>query len=181
MGFRPPYLRGPAPAAKAPAADAARAVRPVAERTEPRRSPEQALRTEETNPAPAGDAVGKAYQVFDRYLEEGREYAAGQSAWYSGQGVPPGIPDLTSLPNVPGLNGAAPPPEMLSAAMWLFDQLRNVPGAVPAIPAAAPAAAKGWPAPNWKPETFDDKPAAAAPGAIQFGRDPSKWDFPKKP
>lgn len=43
--------------------------------------------------SPVEEAVSTAYQVFDRYLDEGRKYAAGRSAWYAdspsdGSGLP---------------------------------------------------------------------------------------------
>lgn len=175
MGFRPPSARrpasttSPASANSAKLADVPRAVRPLPERTAPHRTPEQLFRTEEATP-PIADAVSKAYQVFDRYLKEGQEYAAGQSAWYTGQGVP-----------------GMPSPDVLSAAMWLFEQMRGMGQNVPALPDLSKLpnvvaqTAASWPEPRWggtnpvlqaKPpptkweeERFDDpSDAKSAPG-----------------
>jgi hypothetical protein len=121
MGLSPKYRAGPKrsgaratpPAtASAPAPGAAtsgdgRWRRPIPERTAPLRAPSGALRREAPaqspqtvalapggggGPSAIEEAVSTAYQVFDRYLEEGRQFAQGQSAWY---GNAEGQPELT--------------------------------------------------------------------------------------
>lgn len=53
------------------------------ERSGPLRSWPAARSSAEAAPlSPAQEAVATAYQVFDSYLDEGRRYAAGRSAWY---------------------------------------------------------------------------------------------------
>ena len=42
----------------------------------------------ETAASPVETAVGAAYRVYDQYVEEGRRYAAGQSAWFNRQNRP---------------------------------------------------------------------------------------------
>ena len=53
-------------------------------------------RSQADEPAtPVERALGDAYTVFDEFLEEGRRYAEGQSAWYSQQtGAPAALGDL---------------------------------------------------------------------------------------
>lgn len=177
MGFRPPSARRSSSASTTTNTNSApRAVRPIPERTAPHRTPEQLFRTEEPTP-PIADAVSKAYQVFDRYLKEGQEYAAGQSAWYTGQGVPamPGMPALPAMP------AGMPSADVLSAAMWLFEQMRgmgqNMPGMpdlsklpdlskVPAQAAQAAARAANWPEPRW----------GGTNPVLQAKPPPTKWD-----
>src|SRR5579859_5113805 len=99
MGLSPKFRGGPRrgsptrpePAPASPALSEARRTRPIPDRVEPLRGPTQAIRREASSaiapaaPAPAvapapvrspsEEAVALAYQVFDRYLEEGRQFA----------------------------------------------------------------------------------------------------------
>lgn len=54
---------------------------------------------------PGADAVSAAYQVLDRYLEEGRQHASGRSAWYPG-------------------DNAWPSPNALAPNNWLAEIIR---------------------------------------------------------
>lgn len=171
MGLRPPIVRratratSPAsPAthesvAAAPAAE--RPVRPHLERSGPRRTADQLFRSEEK---PAADAVTQAYQVFDRYLKEGQEYAAGQSAWYH----------RPTTPSATGSAGAEK--DLVNAAMWLFDQMR---GLSKQAPIAAPAPSASWPKPRWPAvtETPDQSKRPADEWLDEsFSPSPSKGD-----
>lgn len=65
----------------APTAEAAPA--PTPRRRRPDLQPAPAAHAAAPEPAaPAEEAVAAAYRVVDRYLEEGRAYAEGQTAWY---------------------------------------------------------------------------------------------------
>lgn len=81
-----------------------RRTRPVLERSGPLRSWPVGPSTGAVSPAE--EAVSTAYEVFDRYLDEGRKYAAGRSAWYADN------PDQTS-----GL----PAPNRLASALMHGD------------------------------------------------------------
>ncbi len=80
MPLRPPRLRVPARTV-----NETRPTRPSVSRTAPLRQPLEAAPARPTNDATSASvgeqAVASAYQIFDRYLEEGRQYASGQSAW----------------------------------------------------------------------------------------------------
>ena len=85
------------PAPSTDESDAPRRQRPPAGRTEPVRSAGGLFRQEAiprptvAPTTPAEQAVASAYQVFDRYLEEGRRFAEGQSAWYSDEATQPDV------------------------------------------------------------------------------------------
>lgn len=92
MVFRAPFLRRTTTGASAPAESMAssvegRPVRPSSERTGPVRTPAGATAltsAASVNASPVEQFLGVAYQVFDQYLEEGRKFAEGRSAWYDG-------------------------------------------------------------------------------------------------
>lgn len=70
-----------------------RARRPHLEREHPVRLPSGVVRSE----TPAEHSVDIAYKVFDEYLEEGRRFAAGQSAWNNELGgLPTGMTNAVS-------------------------------------------------------------------------------------
>lgn len=158
MGLRPPIVRRrPAPPAapSPPSTSSPRVVRPTPERTEPLRTADTFLRREKAPPpaAPAGsigDAVSKAYRVFDAYVDEGKAFAAGQSGWYDGQGAStPG--DL--------------PPELASAALSFFEQMKQLGDRAPAAFAPTPPPSR-WPLPRW--------PTSAAPSDTRDGGE-GRW------
>lgn len=167
MGLRPPNLRRARTSATSTTQPTTRAVRPIPERTAPIRTVDRFLRVDPPAAAPAtaesavGDAVSKAYQVFDKYLKEGQEFAAGQSAWYKS-------PTANALPALP--SGGIPSGDVMSALMWLLEQMRNVPtGAIPSMPGIpAMPAMPAMPAPP-------PPPAAATPAT------PVKWPRPRWP
>jgi hypothetical protein len=179
MGLRPPIVR--ARSAKtagtsAPSSAAPRVVRPIPERTGPLRTADRLFRADGSDtesraarpphPAPnadsqpIADAVSKAYQVFDRYLEEGRRYAEGASPW-RGEATTP--------------SAALPSADLSSAAAWLLDQLRRI------EPDGKTLA--DWPKPRWPatPLTAPSTPAAAAPDWPRSPAQPATewepWDF----
>ena len=123
MGLRPPIVRRPRGGSppKAATVPDERPVRPIPERAGPRRTPETFLRGEPVERAapdaatPIAQAVSQAYRVFDEYLKEGREFAAGESAW-NRRG------DASASGPVPtGQNG-----ELLEALLWIFDQFMGL-------------------------------------------------------
>lgn len=113
-----------------------RVVRPIPERTGPRRTPDTFLRTEQAPGVggaaltPIAHAVTQAYQVFEEYLEEGRQFAAGQSAW----NAQPTAPSLTTQPT-----------DLVTGLMWLFEQIN---GAAAMRPNSLPTP-QAWPQPQW--------------------------------
>lgn len=179
MGLRPPIVRArraKTAGTSAPSPAAPRVVRPTPERTGPLRTPDRLFRADgsETEaraarpPTPApnedrqaiADAVSKAYQVFDRYLEEGRRYAEGASPW-RGEAPRPS----TAFPNA----------DLLSAAAWLLDQLRRI------EPDGKTLA--DWPKPRWPamPLTPPSAPSTSAPERPRSPTHPATewepWDF----
>jgi hypothetical protein len=184
MGLSPKFRGGPRRLTGAPVSapqDSVRPTRPVPERTEPIRAMTGALRQEAPPAAmaarppaataarppaattPSEDAVAIAYQVFDRFLEEGRRFAEGQSAWYSNESGQPdlardaarafadflgvlgrmaqevGLPGLTAL-NVarPTQAQELPPPAPAVAVPRSVPEVRTTVGATP--PRGAPRA-----------------------------------------
>lgn len=96
MALRPPIisLKCPRPetttelADEPPAAAGERIRRPVLAREGPdRRSSPLDAHDETSSPIP--NAVTNAYRVFDRYLDEGKSYAQGESAWFRGSSASP--------------------------------------------------------------------------------------------
>jgi hypothetical protein len=94
----PPSGEPPATPSPSDFSPRARVTRPYPERTAPDRAPAGLLREEPSSPepraptTPAEQGVSTAYLVLERFLEEGRRYAEGQSAWYGDD--PAGQPDL---------------------------------------------------------------------------------------
>jgi hypothetical protein len=184
--MRPPIVRavspttlqqGPAPRSPAPPPTSSpkRHVRPIPERTRPNRSAERLLRADapgaSSPPRDGGDtdvarAVTEAYQVFDAYLREGREVAAGHSAWDNRPPAPS-----------PGF-------DLVGAALWVLEQLgRAAPRITDARSTSPPPS---WPAPRWPstrafhPQSLShyearNRSGAADPGAPE--RQWVPWDF----
>jgi len=87
MSPRPRLRPNPTPAPTLAASGISQ--RPVPQRVDPVRSPIGdrlgGTETPGTVSSPSTDGlVGEAYRVLDQFLEEGRKFAAGQSAWTSG-------------------------------------------------------------------------------------------------
>lgn len=107
--------------------------------------------------------------MFDEYLREGREYAAGRSAWYDRPSGPAGA--------------SAVPADLLGALRWIFEQL----GRPSQPPSTAQARSEPWPQPRW-PSTpafhpqQDPRYSAAPPEpSVSPSRDDhddwEEWDF----
>lgn len=183
MPLRPPIVRprrAPATTATTPPPSddpVARVVRPRPERSFPLRTASHLLRDEPghapPNPSTAGDVLGPAYRVIDDFLREGREYAAGQSAWYN---------QATG-----GSSGATPPDDLVRAMAWIFDQLGRR-GRPASAPQARPPQAPTWPQPRWQaPAAFHpqqdpryDAPSPSHPPAAAQ-HDWEDWDFEDSP
>lgn len=136
------------PVSNAPAAGTERVRRPIPERVRPLR---QEIPAEPKRSPHSDHPVAAAYRVYDEYLEDGRKYAAGQSAWLNRHNRPGGSADAplaldpaSLLAKALGAAGSVP---ASSVGAWIDLFAKIVPVIASELarrPAPAPAAWRPW-------------------------------------